>query len=206
MMALVIFLATLLAVYGIALGIVVLAKKGMPWRYKYRSPFTSDFLRGPGQSVYEKVEDLRFDILTDIFCMTMLPPIMASILFIQAGMAGKQPGIGVVTMCLALGLAVIVWLGLRLYRRVRNLRQYRLGYEGEVAVGQELSQLMFNGFHIFHDLPADGFNIDHIVVGSTGVFAVETKARSKPDSGNRKSDGGPNIIIPPSKGLILIVE
>jgi hypothetical protein len=38
---------------------------------------------------------------------------------------------------------------------------------------------MFNGFRVFHDFPAEQFNIDHVVVGSTGVYAVETKGRTK---------------------------
>jgi len=31
-----------------------------------------------------------------------------------------------------------------------------------------------------HDVPGDGYNIDHVVVGRNGVFAIETKSRSKP--------------------------
>jgi hypothetical protein len=63
-----------------------------------------------------------------------------------------------------------------------------LGYEGEIAVGQELNQLMRDGYYVYHDFPAEKFNIDHIVVGASGVFAVETKARSKPTSKDRKAD------------------
>jgi hypothetical protein len=63
-----------------------------------------------------------------------------------------------------------------------------LGYEGEIAVGQELNQLMRDGYYVHHDFPAGKFNIDHIVVGTSGVFAVETKARSKPTSKDRKAD------------------
>lgn len=64
-----------------------------------------------------------------------------------------------------------------LLRRTSNLR---LGYEGEVAIAQELNQLMREGAYVFHDVPADGFNIDHVVVWPKGVFAVETKGRMKP--------------------------
>jgi len=70
-----------------------------------------------------------------------------------------------------------------------NLRRsYQLGYEGEIAVGQELNQLMLDGYRVYHDFPAGKFNIDHIVVGVSGVFAVETKARSKPTSKDRRAD------------------
>ena len=39
-----------------------------------------------------------------------------------------------------------------------------------------------------HDFPANQFNVDHVVIGPTGVFAVETKARSKPVNGGGKQD------------------
>ena len=41
---------------------------------------------------------------------------------------------------------------------------------------------------MFHDFPADGFNIDHIVVGSKGAFTVKTKAGSKPTTKKRLQD------------------
>jgi len=40
--------------------------------------------------------------------------------------------------------------------------------------------LMYEGHKVFHDFPAEQFNIDHVVVGETGVYAVETKGRTKP--------------------------
>ncbi len=54
-------------------------------------------------------------------------------------------------------------------------RNCRLGWEGEMYIAQELQLLWAKGFRVFHDLPANGFNIDHVVVGPTGVYAVETK-------------------------------
>lgn len=77
-------------------------------------------------------------------------------------------------------------------RKIRTLlgkcRCYRLGFEGERYVAEELNQLMANGFRVFHDVPFDTYNIDHVLVGPTGVFAVETKTRRKPVSsqGNKK--------------------
>jgi hypothetical protein len=82
-------------------------------------------------------------------------------------------------------IVFILYKTLKLFKERRNLR---LGYEGEIAVGQELNQLMLEGNHVYHDFPADKFNIDHIVVGRSGIFAVETKARSKPTSKNRNED------------------
>jgi len=35
------------------------------------------------------------------------------------------------------------------------------------------------GYQVFHDIQADGFNIDHLAIGKNGVFAIETKGRHK---------------------------
>jgi len=60
-----------------------------------------------------------------------------------------------------------------------NTRNLALGYECELAVGQELDQLMLKGYRVFHDLEGKDFNVDHVLVGRGGVFAIETKGKSK---------------------------
>lgn len=49
-------------------------------------------------------------------------------------------------------------------------------------------QLLRDGYYVYHDFFADKFNIDHIVVGKKGVFAIETKAKSKPNTDERQKD------------------
>jgi hypothetical protein len=46
-------------------------------------------------------------------------------------------------------------------RRGEELDNLRTGYDAELAVGQELDRLMRQGTIVFHDFPADGFNLDH---------------------------------------------
>ena len=41
---------------------------------------------------------------------------------------------------------------------------------------------------VFHDIPADNFNIDHVVIAREGVFAVETKGFTKPKQGAGRAD------------------
>jgi hypothetical protein len=86
------------------------------------------------------------------------------------------------------GVGIIAFYLFKLIQMLNLRRSYQLGYEGEIAVGQEFNQLMRDGYYVYHDFPAGKFNIDHIVVGASGVFAVETKARSKPTSKDRKAD------------------
>lgn len=60
-----------------------------------------------------------------------------------------------------------------------------LGLVGEQILGKFLEeQLMPHKYQVIHDLVCkDGertFNIDHVVVGPTGVFSIETKYWKKP--------------------------
>jgi hypothetical protein len=71
-------------------------------------------------------------------------------------------------------------LVVKLRKLARTKASYQLGFEGERFVGELLTGLVAEGFQVFHDVPFDGWNVDHVAVGSRGVFAVETKARRKP--------------------------
>ncbi len=62
----------------------------------------------------------------------------------------------------------------------RQIQQKSLGLRGERTVGQMLESLRAKGYHVFHDISEDGYNIDHVIIGPGGVFAIETKTRSKP--------------------------
>ncbi len=86
---------------------------------------------------------------------------------------------GYESMCLAVALAAAVCT-LMGWRTLKGLRPLRLGILGEQAVAEQLQSLIARGYQIFHDVPGSGkWNIDHVAVGPAGVFAIETKARSK---------------------------
>ena len=84
-----------------------------------------------------------------------------------------------VGMAVAIALGCVFVLIRGLLRRSVELDKLRLGLDAEMAVGQELDQLMKQGASVFHDVPGENFNIDHVVVARQGVFAVETKGYSK---------------------------
>lgn len=70
---------------------------------------------------------------------------------------------------------------------MKRRRALFLGLDGEIAIGQELNELMQQGYAVYHDFPAERFNIDHIVIAPGGVYAVETKTRPKPLTGDGKA-------------------
>jgi len=83
------------------------------------------------------------------------------------------------TLVVIFAMAGITIAILPLNTLLKKISRIKLALDGETAIGQELNQRMRQGCHVFHDFPADGFNIDHIVIGPAGGFAVETKTRTK---------------------------
>ncbi len=172
----------------IAYGIAMAARNGLPWQKKCKSPFSTQFLRAPGHSVYERVDDLKMDVVSYLLFIGVVPLMLVAANFISAEFTGRPQTVLSTAIYLSAGLIAFIIQARKLYSTSQELKKMRLGYEAEVAVGQELNQLMRSGFYVYHDFPAEGFNIDHIVIGPTGVFAVETKGRSKPNTGDARAD------------------
>ncbi|MDX1950629.1 MAG: nuclease-related domain-containing protein [Verrucomicrobiota bacterium] len=79
----------------------------------------------------------------------------------------------------SVGLALTIPFTWWLFTIIRKRDNYNLGFSGEQAVGEKLNLLMLDGYRVFHDFPCPRWNIDHIIVGPSGVYAVETKTRRK---------------------------
>lgn len=58
------------------------------------------------------------------------------------------------------------------------VENWQLGAWGEEATGKELRGLEAEGWVVLHDLPAVRGNVDHIVVGTGGVFLLDSKRLS----------------------------
>lgn len=149
---------------------------------KVRSPLKGKPLRLPGQSVEEHRRKLLEDRIET-------PMLLAAMLVTFAGIEWWRslselrylPKHFTVAALLALSFAA--WRFLRLRPQLRALRQ---AAEGEKAVGQFLEGLRAQGYKVFHDVVSDGFNLDHVVIGRAGVFAIETKTWSKPRRGEAR--------------------
>jgi hypothetical protein len=172
----------LLAPIAVMIGVVHLWRRRGQQSGK-RSPLTQDLLRSPGESLREQLSDIGFDISFALGYSAM-PLLLAYVVYLSTWVfEAKEPSLVVIGTSAVLGIGGVVWLGRKLWIALELRRNLTLGYEAEVAVGQELNQLGLSGFHAFHDFPARGakeFNIDHVLVGQAGVFAIETKGRAKP--------------------------
>jgi hypothetical protein len=154
--------------------------------------FRQNLLRIPGGSLLRRLDNLNEQVNLYLIYALMLPLIIYSTLISYSYFQATQPSPAVMWLSVILCIASTAYLVFKLVRLLSQRRRIRLDYEGELAVGQELNQLMLQGFLVYHDFPADTFNIDHIVVGTIGVFAVETMTRGK-EAGRGSSSEEPTV-------------
>ena len=155
---------------------------------RLRSPFTRDLLGSPGQSLLAKLDATNEDLMVYLSSVVFVPLTIYSIHISASYFKEVSESHFRIWFSVCVGTVYFAFCIYKVIKLLSKRRLIRLGYEGELAVGKELDQLLRDGFYVYHDFPADTFNIDHIVVGAKGVFAVETKAQSKPTTKNRVED------------------
>jgi hypothetical protein len=138
-------------------------------------PFTDLPLRPPGESLRLKLEEIgsEFDTLLTVAALICFGCAMA----VATTPASQRLVVGGGLFVISLGASIFA--GVKLGRLQKKLWMYRLGFTGERLVGEELNRLLASGFHVFHDVPFENFNIDHVLVGPPGVYSVETKSVRK---------------------------
>jgi hypothetical protein len=143
---------------------------------KKRNPFPRPPLPQAGESLRDTALDLFFDKF-------LFYVIMGSTFLVVAGVEWlgvwlKQPISPWYWTVLGLLLSLLAtWRWFKIWPQMLILSQ---GIRGEREVGRALDELRAIGFSVFHDIPGDGFNVDHVLIGPGGVFAIETKTWSKP--------------------------
>lgn len=144
---------------------------------KSRRPVKERLLRSPGDHCRKRMEEHWNRIMLWLFASTLVPAVV-----LKPMAAGLPVGGFLLWAPVLSSLAAVP-----AFIRLQEYRKYELGLSGERAVGEELNQLMLEGYHVFHDYPAGpNWNIDHIVIGRSGVYAIETKTRRK----KKPKDGG----------------
>ena len=151
--------------------------------YKDRKkPVGEKMLRTPGHSLSEKVEVLMDRMNLFVLLAGILPIFLIQVIGnpLTELVLTQTNQFLIILSPFVLGVCVSYFLS----RKLLNLSHNLLGLKGERLVGEMLNKLMKDGFDVFHDFPLepDGKspNLDHIVVGPNGVFAIETKTWRKP--------------------------
>lgn len=160
------------------------------WRVKQRKerpPVEFKLLRAPGESLRRRIAKFDEDFFFHTFAWAIVPVILA------VGFSWGSFKLWefeewwhvyawAVFSILLFALAVLLAMR-QVWKKLDRYRSDSLGYLGERFVGEWLAQLERGGYSVFHDVPAEGrkkkFNLDHVVVGATGVWLIETKTRRK---------------------------
>ncbi|MFB2753940.1 nuclease-related domain-containing protein [Shewanella xiamenensis] len=141
--------------------------------------------RIPAYGLQQQIQDLQLDLIGSMMMGLMIVCFPFAVSSIQAHIAiGKFPWVNALT-----GLMGLTYCSFKTWKNFSKLTKLRLGHTAEIATANELIGLQALGYQVFHDVQADGFNIDHLVIGKNGVFAIETKGRHKRNKDLRQTNG-----------------
>lgn len=145
-----------------------------------KSPLKAQPLRDPGESGMERLYDEVYGKIVTWVGISIVMLVMAALEWWRWWRkAPPEP-----LVATAVAVAFCGFAAWKLWRTWPSLKNIGLGRAGEKYVGQWLEkELRPRGYQIVNDIPGDGHNIDHVLVGPTGIYAIETKTVRKPARG-----------------------
>lgn len=165
-------------------------------RDKRRSPLKGRLLHAPGQQLEARVQTHTDGMMEAWMLITLSGPICL-LAWALTFVPWAHVTLGLREWVIVVCFIVLMAFGLNRFVHHANLRRRaREGLAAERATAQELNRLMADGCQVFHDLPGEPFNIDHVVVSPRGVFVVETKSRKKPPAAYKVRYDGKQLHFP----------
>ncbi|WP_417474049.1 nuclease-related domain-containing protein [Luteimonas mephitis] len=159
----------------------ILAFKYWRRREARRSPLHGKKLANlPGQQLATRINDHGDNLLLAGIVMYLSFPAM---LFAWATtrVQWETAHFGTADWLFVIGAICLFAFGMWRYAVHWDARtRARDGLVAEQMTGQLLNRLIGPDSIVAHDLPCEGFNIDHIVIAPRAVYAVETKSFRKP--------------------------
>lgn len=144
-----------------------------------KSPLKAAPLRVAGQSLSDQLLDNALDRLIAPAAMALTLVIVAALEWTRY-LLKTPPAPGFYTAIAAAAVAWAAWNWRKGWRQAANMK---LGRAGERAVAQYLEWFRTKEFFVFHDVPNGDANIDHVLIGTRGLYVIETKTLSKPVRG-----------------------
>lgn len=174
-----------------AIAVVATDRKRDP-RLKRKLPIGSKVLNGPGDSLRARLEVINEDVDSKLVGLALVGPMTAAT-WALLRVDWSTVRLGAIEIIFLVAAAGATGGLIRsLIKAIQLRRRFREGLLAERFTAQELNRLTAMGCAVFHDVPAEAFNLDHVVVGNGAVFAVETKSRRKaagPDGHRVRFDG-----------------
>lgn len=145
-----------------------------------KSPLSGNFLRLPGESLQESLNKFHDEYLERV--MTVVIVVYSLAMMVIFTDVSKIGNLYFLVGCVAIGATIAGYQIVKVNKLIKKITNYRLGLDGERYTGQALNTLVREGAYVFHDLIyGDGKNnVDHVIISTGGVIAVETKTFRKP--------------------------
>ena len=173
-----------LAIGAACLWVVLALIKSALKRSTGRSPLTREMLRPPGSSLRARIAKLDQEAVASVIVIALTPMFVFMAFQHQAARGGMGSVLIQTVVAIVVSIGLIAAYSRVLWHAVIERRKSVLGLEGELATAEELNRLMLKGCHVYHDIPFEYGNIDHVVVSSSGVYAVDTKMHSRNGDAN----------------------
>jgi hypothetical protein len=140
------------------------------------SPITKKLLNLPGQSIDTKLQDFAADnFLLPLVIVGMLVIVCATEWIGYFSNAPRNPWGFSAMLVVTVAIVAARWR-----RNWAQLKALKLGREGERAMAEYMNSRLDPTARVFHDVPIAHGNADHVIICARGIYAVETKTRSKP--------------------------
>lgn len=144
-----------------------------------KSPIKDSPLRNPGETLDKQINELvNTEAMSHIISIVFVGVLTANEWWRWYMELPPRPVIYTV-----LFIIIIAYYLPKIFKIKKQLKSLRQGLEGEKAVGQYLEILREQGAKVFHDIPGQNFNLDHVVIAPSGIYVIETKTYSKPEKG-----------------------
>lgn len=174
----------MLAVCGLSLAfsaVTVLCISLWKKRIERRSPlYGRQVGHVPGQQLVKRHSEAGDGMMASGLLMYLSAPLMLlAWAMVRVPLDRLRPDSTTWIFVLA-ALLLFAWGAYGFVKHFRLAQSAKDGLLAERVTGMQLNRLVAEGCVVMHDLPAENFNIDHIVIGPRAVYAVETKSFRRP--------------------------
>jgi hypothetical protein len=160
--------------------IVVFGLRRWKAREGRRLPINAKLMHGPGEQLRQQISDTEDSLSSALAILVVMGPFLVAFWALSRIELSKATLGPVGWVALLFWIVITLWQTREIVGLGRKRRRLLEGLIAEQFTAQELNRLVGAGCTVFHDVPGDGFNIDHVVISPSAVFAIETKSRRKP--------------------------
>lgn len=145
------------------------------YKNQKKSPLKQESLHYAGESLDVRIDDIVYEKI-------LAPVIVIFFLCILAILEWTKVFFKIPNtpwLYSAIAMIFAVYYGIKIIKSIKEIKNIKLGRDGERIVGEALDELKTIGYKVYHDIVGDSFNIDHVIVGPAGAFTIETKTYRK---------------------------